>query len=1033
MIKKNLIVLSLMLISFTAHAQDLEKLKPWQNPELNAINRYPTHSDYFAFASNDQKDNIKQSKNYLSLNGLWRFHWVQNFDERPKNFYKKNYNDKAWAKINIPAIWEMNGYGDPIYVNVTYPWQNHFENTPPIVPNEHNSVGNYRRLVHIPKAWKRQKVFIHLGSQTSNLSLWVNGKFVGYSEDSKMAAEFDISSFVKFGKDNLIAMEIHRWCDGTYLEAQDFWRLSGIARDCYLYAREQKGIEDFSITADLVNDYKDGLLSIKFKRNGAFPIKLSLLDNQGKAIFKQELGANKSDFQRQIKQVEAWSAEKPNLYRLRIETAKEVIEQNVGFRSIKIENAQLLVNGKAILIKGVNRHELDPDGGYVVSRKRMEEDIHLMKQLNINAVRTCHYPDDPYFYALCDKYGLYVVAEANLESHGMGYGEASLSHKEAWRKAHIERNERQVQLLRNHPSIIIWSLGNESGPGENFGYAYERVRELDPTRPIQYERAELNYTDIYARMYRTPQTVKDFVANNPPKPFILCEYAHAMGNSMGGFDEYWEVFRKYPNVQGGFVWDFADQGLRAYDKSGKMYYKYAGDYNDYDCKDDNNFCNNGLVSPDRKLNPHAYEVAYQQQNIWTSWADSTKQVVKVFNEFFFTNLNGYSLNWTLLREGKSIQEGHISLPSIAPQQSRLISIPYLMPKDLANEDLSLVIRYTLNKAEGLLNAGQEVAHQQLFIQQYQYSNQNIAISNDKEQSQPFVNDTEKQFLQIKGEKFTLSFDKQTGFLTYYTFNGRDLLKAPLKPNFWRAATDNDMGANLQQKWAKWRSPKIKLVKFSYQNKAKKSKKNSNNFIIIKALYELSEVNAELSLNYHITNNGSLQVEQKIHCKGEDKDMPQLFRFGLQMQMPKRYAYVDYYGLGNQENYTDRQTSQIMGAYQTSVEELYFPYIRPQETGGRGALRYYRVVDAGGFGLEFRSDKGFQATALNRSMATLDGYPHKMQKHGALCPAEDLTEILLDSEQMGLGCYNSWGALPQKRFQLPYQDYQMKLLIKPISN
>ncbi len=1023
--KKYFLISFLTLSALTkAYSQDINKLKPWQNEELNAINRYPTRSDYFAFAVGEQKADIKQSQNYLSLNGLWRFHWVKHFDERPKNFYKLAYDDRAWHQLNVPAIWELNGYGDPIYVNTTYPWHNQFKNNPPFIPTENNHVGNYRRLIHIPKAWKGKKIFIHLGSQTSNLSLWLNGKFVGYSEDSKIASEFDISSFVELGQENLFAMEIHRWCDGTYLEAQDFWRLSGIARDCYLYAREKEGIEDFTVSADLVHHYKDGLLDIKFKKNGSFPIKISLFDNQGKAIFQEKVGQDKEHFQRLIKGVKPWSAEKPKLYRLCLETEKEVIERNIGFRSVKVENAQLLVNGKPILIKGVNRHELDPDGGYVVSRKRMEEDIRLMKSLNINAVRTCHYPDAPYFYALCDKYGLYVVAEANLESHGMGYGKESLSHKKSWRRAHLERNERQVQLLRNHPSIIIWSLGNESGPGKNFGYVYERVRELDPTRPIQYERSGLNYTDIYVNMYRTPQEVKEFVSNKPPMPFILCEYAHAMGNSMGGFEEYWDLFRREPNAQGGFIWDFADQGLRAYDKNGIMYYKYAGDYNDYDCKDDSNFCNNGLVSPDRKPNPHCSEVAYQHQNIWTSWADNTKQSLKVFNEFFFTNLNEYSLNWTLLREGKAIEKGTMPLASIAPQTSKTFELPYILPKDLGNEDLSLIVRYTLNKEEGLLQAGQEVAHQQLFVKQYQYNNDCLKLKNDDRKGKAKVLDNDKRWLQVKGDKFYLDFNKQTGFLTHYQVEGKDLLKAPLKPNFWRAVTDNDMGANLQQKWAKWRNPKMKL------NKLVHSLNREQSTIRIEASYELEELSAQLSLTYLINNEGAIQVEQKLQTKRGLKDMPQLFRFGLQMQMPKRYNYVTYYGLGNEENYSDRASSQIMGAYQTSVEELYYPYIRPQEMGGRSALRYYRVIDTGGFGLEFRSNKGFQATALNRSMASLDGYPHKTQKHGALCPAEDLTEVLLDSEQMGLGCYDSWGALPQKEFQLPYKDYTMTLLITP---
>ncbi len=1019
-------IIPLLTLAFcgvmSLNAQDVNKLKPWQNESVNELNRQPMHSNYFAFSSDDKEQNAKASANYLSLNGLWRFHWVKNFDERPLDFYKKNYDDKAWAKLSVPAIWELNGYGDPIYTNVAYPWHNQFKDNPPIVPKENNHVGNYRREIFVPKAWKGKQIFVHLGSQTSNLSLWVNGKFVGYSEDSKLACEFDLTRFIKFGKKNLFAMEIHRWCDGTYLEDQDFWRLSGIARDCYLYARDKKRIADFRIGAGLTDIYTNGLFSIKLKKTAPIPTELKLQDAEGQVIFEKALSKHRNEYSFKIDNVHQWSAESPYLYKLTIKAGNEVIHQNVGFRTSEIKNAQLLVNGKPILIKGVNRHELDPDGGYVVPRRQMEEDLRLMKQMNINAVRTCHYPDDPYFYELCDRYGLYVVAEANLESHGTGYGEQSLSHPKSWRKAHLERNERQVQLLANHPSIIIWSLGNEAGGGENFAYAYKRVKELDSTRPVQYERSGLKNTDIYARMYRQPKVCIDFATKNPPMPMILCEYAHAMGNSMGGFDEYWRAFRKYPHLQGGFIWDFADQGLRAYDKNGRMYFTYAGSYNDYDYNEDNNFCNNGLLSPDRKLNPHSYEVTYQHQNIWTKWADSTKTKIAVYNEYFFIDLSRFRLQWTLRREGKAIQEGCINTLDIKPQATGIISLPYTLPTELGNEDLSLELRYFLKAQDSLLEAGKEVAYQQLFIKRYEQEKLNLQTSKTNGQSELKNNDT--RWLQVRGENFSLEFNKQTGWLSHYSLRGRSILQSPLKPNFWRATTDNDMGASIQQKWQVWRKPQMKLLSLTSQQKA-------DGLILVEAKYDLPQVKAKLNLNYTINNEGEILLEQKLKADPEAKNIPPLFRFGLQMQLPHRYDKVEYYGRGPEENYADRATSQMIGAYSAKVSDLYYPYIRPQETGARTDLRYYRVLDEGGFGLEFRADKPLQASALDRSMETLDGYPLKTQRHGSLCPAEDLTEVLIDGEQMGLGCYNSWGALPQKEYCLPYQDYSIRLLIKPV--
>ena len=599
-----------------------QSFKEWQDPEINQVNRLPMHATFFAYGNEDILGAPKESYNYLSLNGNWKFNWVKNANERPIDFFKPGFNDAGWDSIPVPGNWELHGYGDPIYVNVGYPWRNDFKTNPPAVPEKNNHVGTYRRSVTIPKNWDGKQVIMHLGSVTSNVYVWVNGKFVGYSEDSKLEPEFDITPYLKKGN-NEIALQVFRWCDGTYLEDQDFFRLSGIARDSYLYSRNKsEGIDDIRLTPDLDSDYKDATLTIDLTLRGNPTLDFELRDPNGFKVPFTEASRSKNQVVLNIENPQKWSAETPNLYYLLITATKngkliEKIPLTVGFRKVEIKDAQLLVNGQPILIKGVDRHELDPDGGYVVSRDRMAQDLKIMKENNINAIRTSHYPDDPYLYELADRYGFYIVAEANLESHGMGYGKSSLANAENYKKAHLERNERNVARNFNHPSIIVWSLGNEAGDGPNFDAAYDLVKKLDPSRPVQYERAGTGRnTDIYCPMYVSQAHAAQYAKHpNATKPLIQCEYAHAMGNSGGGFKEYWDTIRAYPKYQGGFIWDFVDQSLRKTDENGVTIYGYGGDWNAHDASD-NNFCDNGLISPDRKLHPHMLDAAYHMQSMW---------------------------------------------------------------------------------------------------------------------------------------------------------------------------------------------------------------------------------------------------------------------------------------------------------------------------------------------------------------------------------------------------------------------------------
>ncbi len=816
--KLNVLACCLSLIGTAAFAQKNE----WRDPNVNEINRAPMHTNYFAYKNENSalKGCKESSENFMTLNGNWKFFWVKNADMRPTDFYQVNFNDKGWDDLKVPGLWELNGYGDPIYVNVGYPWRSQFKNNPPEVPTENNHVGSYRKEIMIPADWKGKEIFAHFGSVTSNMYLWINGQFVGYSEDSKLEAEFNLTKYLKPGK-NLIAFQVFRWCDGTYLEDQDFLRLSGVGRDCYLYARNPKYIQDIRVTPDLDARYKDGSLNVSLNLKGSGTVDLKLLDKAGKEVATSSVkGSGKIVTDIAVSNPEKWTAETPVLYTL-IATLKdgnnttEVIPVKVGFRKIELKNSQILVNGQPVLFKGADRHEMDPDGGYIVSRERMIQDIKVMKEYNLNAVRTCHYPDNNLWYDLCDQYGIYVVAEANIESHGMGYGDATLAKNPLFAKAHLERNQRNVQRGYNHPSIIFWSLGNEAGMGPNFEACYTWIKNEDKSRAVQYEQARTSeFTDIYCPMYLDYERSEEYCKGNIDKPLIQCEYAHAMGNSQGGFKEYWDLIRKYPKYQGGFIWDFVDQSLRWKTKDEVSFYAYGGDWNKYDASD-NNFMDNGLISPDRKPNPHMHEVGHIYQSIWVTPSDLANGVVNVYNENFFRDLDGYYAEWELLANGEVVQTGMVKDLEIAPQQTKAIKLNYSTDGICKCKELLLNVAFKLKKAETLLPAGYTVAKNQLTIRPYNAPKldlQNVRQVNITTVV-PSIKENDFNYLIIEGENFRMDFDRQDGFLCRYDVNGMAMLNedGKLTPNFWRAPTDNDMGANLQNRYAAWKEPGLKLT------------------------------------------------------------------------------------------------------------------------------------------------------------------------------------------------------------------------------
>ncbi len=1028
---RKVLICALASVGLTAFAQQPE----WQDPNVNAINRAAMHTNYFAYESEQAalKGCRLASDNYMTLNGTWKFNWVQNADQRPTDFYKVDFNDKGWDNIQVPGVWELNGYGDPIYVNVGYPWRSQYKNNPPYVPTVNNHVGTYRKEIELPADWKGRQIMAHFGSVTSNMYLWVNGKFVGYSEDSKLEAEFDLTKYLRPGK-NIIAFQVFRWCDGTYLEDQDFFRYSGVGRDCYLYTRTANHIEDIRITPDLDAQYKDGTLQIDIQMKGKGTVDLKLLDKEGKEVTTAQVkGSGKQTASMTVSNPAKWTAETPNLYTLvaNLQENGKIIESipvKVGFRKIELKNGQILVNGQAVLFKGADRHEMDPDKGYVVSRERMIQDIKRMKELNINAVRTCHYPDNNLWYDLCDEYGIYVVAEANIESHGMGYGDETLAKNPLFAKAHLERNQRNVQRGYNHPSIIFWSLGNEAGFGPNFEACYKWIKAEDKTRAVQYEQAGTNeYTDIFCPMYYSYESCENYSKGDIDKPLIQCEYAHAMGNSQGGFKEYWDLVRKYPKYQGGFIWDFVDQSARWYTKDGKEFYGYGGDFNRYDASD-NNFQNNGLISPDRVPNPHAHEVGYIYQNIWVKPVDLQKGEISIYNENFFRDLSDFYAEWQLLANGEVLQSGIINDLKVGPQQTVNQKLNYTLDNICPCKEVLLNVAFKLKNTETLLPAGFAVAQQQLSVREYKAPENLLTekkIAHDYTPA-PVVEDNDSYYLIVKGENFHIDFERRSGYLSLYDVNGLSILDegAQLTPNFWRAPTDNDMGAGLQKKYLAWKNPEIKLTSLEHATE--------NGLVVVTAKYDMPTVSAKLTLTYRINKEGAIEVTQSMTTDKNAK-VSNMFRFGMRAALNKNLSNIQYYGRGPIENYADRNNSTNIGKYAQTVDEQFYSYIRPQETGTKTDIRWWNQTNKGGNGIQLVGKAPFSASALHYTMESLDDGLEKDQRHSELVPQTDCVNFCIDKVQMGLGCVNSWGALPLDKYMVPYQDYEFTFVIKPIQN
>ena len=1022
--------LALLSMSSGALAQSESR---WQNVNINQQNREPRRANFFAFENLEKAQSFdkKKSANYLSMEGMWKFNFVKDHNKRPANFFALKYDDSQWKDFPVPGLFELNGYGDATYKNIGYAWATQFDPNPPYISELNNYTGSYRRTFELPKDWKGKDVYFHVGSATSNLTLWVNGKYVGYSEDSKVAAEFNISKYLKPGK-NLIAMQVMRWCDGSYFEDQDFWRFTGIAREVYLYARPKLHAADIRLNAALENNYQDGVLNYKVSlKGGKTDVAITLCDKDGKQI-AQATGAQGVI---KVPKVNAWTAETPYLYKAYItlknkQGAAEVIPQKVGFRNVEIKNAQLLVNGQPVLVKGADRHEMDPDGGYVVSLERMIQDIKIMKQLNINAVRTSHYPCDPRWYDLCDEYGIYITAEANLESHGMGYDEKSLAKFPEYIVPHIERNEGNVKPLINHPSVIVWSLGNESGYGVNFEKAYDWVKACDTTRPAQYERGGYDSkTDIYCPMYIGYEESESYCKSNGTKPYIQCEYAHAMGNSEGGFKEYWDLIRKYPKYQGGYIWDFVDQGLR--DKSpitGKEIFTYGGDYGRYPASDYNFNCN-GIIAPNRRLNPHAYEIQYVLQNVWIKDFDAENGSFNVYNENFFKNIDDLSLTATLFANGVKLTT--VAIPDtkgIAPQATKLVKSEALKSAiekaeaEHATEEITINFAFASDGSQPLVDKGQVMARQQIVLNGYEFDKVDAPANTG---SKIEVEET-NSYVKVSAERMSVTIGKKTGMIDYLDVDGEPMLKfrESMTPEFWRAPTDNDYGASLQKKMRVWKNPQMNLKSFD--------KSESKDSVVLTANFEMPEVKAELMLRYRINAAGEVAVTEKMTTDKEAK-VADLFRYGMQLQMPASFSKLEYYGRGPEENYIDRHSSAFIGKYEANVKDEYYPYVRPQESGNHTDIRYFSIFNpATGKGITFEGYAPMECSAIPYLVEDLDAgieKEHAWGQHSGDLVEKGLVQLHIQQRQFGLGCIDSWGASPMEKYRMHYQDRCFSFVIK----
>lgn len=1024
-------IFSICIIFFfnNIQAQDRPPHPELENPAIQGINKELPRASFLSYKNRELalKNDKLNSPHILSLDGIWKFKFVTGVSNRMEDFADLKLDLAAWDEIKVPSNMEIEGYGIPIYTNVGYEFYPQWNFNPPYINDlEKNNIGYYRRDFDIPQSWDGEQVFIHFGSIKSVGYVWVNGRKVGMSKDSKTPQEFDITPFIKSGK-NTIAVEVFRWSDAAYLECQDFWRLSGIPREVYVYAQPKVRLRDFFAQCTLDESYTNGLFNLDVElrnhsgKKATRSVSYEILDEMGETISSESKTVPINDsigttnFVATLTRVNAWSAETPYLYTLvlSLEDASgktnEVTSIKIGFRTSEIKNGQYMVNGKPVLLKGVNLHEFNQTTGQVITEADVTLDMERMKQLNVNAIRLSHYPQPSFFYDLADQYGFYIVDEANIESHGMGYDRAkgkSLANNLDWTEAHLFRTRNMFERDKNHPSVVIWSLGNEAGNGYNFYQTYLFIRSRDKNRPIQYEQAGHEWnTDIVCPMYAKPQHIENYAKNFSDRPLILCEYEHAMGNSMGNLKDYWDIIEKYPNLQGGFIWDWVDQGLVNENEKGK-FWAYGGDYGPHGTPSDGNFLINGVVFPDRSLKPHSYEVKHVYQNIGFEPADLVQGKVQIKNKFFFTNLSKYDFSYTIAANGKVVKTEKIPSIDVAPQQSQIVHIDLKGISKRAGVEYFITLSAKTKAAETLLPKGWEIASQQLKLPV-----DGTSAAFDKAKTGK-VTYTEGNTIDIKGKGFSLAIDTQSGVITSFKAKGRELLLNEFgpRPAFWRGATDNDYG---------WRMPRIaRLWKIASEQVPMASSIRTSqlgNAVQVEVIYQLDSLQSTWQTLYTVMGDGRIKIDNNLVTNGEN--VPFIPRVGIKMQLPSTLSQVEYFGRGPWENYSDRKSSTFVGRYKTSVADMYVPYIRPQENGHRTDVRWLALSRKDGSGLMVVADSLIEFNASNNPVEDFDAGPNKDRNllHTNDIKPRDMVELHIDYRMMGVAGDDSWGAMPHEPY------------------
>lgn len=1031
----------LIFLLFSCHGDAQHLLPEWQDPAIVSVNKVAPHATLIPFQDERYalENNRSRSSFVQVLNGQWKFNWVERPSDAPKGFQQPGYDDSNWKMIRVPSNWEFQGYGTPIYVNIPYEWTRNPE--PPLVPEDDNPVGSYRRTFNIPENWAGQQVFIHFGAVKSAFYLWINGTRVGYSEDSKTPAEFNITPYIRPGN-NLLAIQVYRWSTGSWLECQDFWRISGIERDVYLVARPPVYIRDFFVRAGLFNDYTDGdfqlevdIANTSSKKTKPLTLKAKLLSPDRKTViaaFSENVKWDKKPewkvvFRDSIPAPLQWTAETPHLYTLVLglydeqNVCTEAISRKVGFRNSEIKDGLFLVNGRPITIKGVNRHEHDPVTAHVVSEKSMLEDIRLMKLNNINTVRTSHYPNDPRWYELCDQYGLYVIDEANIESHGMGYNpDRTLGNDTRFMASHLARVKAMVERDKNHPSVIIWSMGNEAGDGENFDSCFSWIKERDASRPIHYERAELRHnTEIYCPMYPDIGYLEKYASKPQARPLIMCEYAHAMGNSTGNLQEYWDVIEAHPQLQGGSIWDWVDQGIQQISEDGRVYFAYGGDWGPPGTPSDSNFCINGLVSPDRTPHPALHEVKKVYQYVGFEAVEPEKGKILIRNKYDFLRLDHLDIHWALMKDGHEMASGLIRQSELKPGEERLFQLefPEISPSPGAEYFLNLSARY--RETDDFFLKDYEVASEQMALSW----KTPVAPAKDKA-SLEIIWSKDRKNLTISGVDFHVRFDTLSGMMTALEYNGKEYITRGPVPNFWRATVDNDFGNRMQQRCAVWKEAgrERQVKRFQVTKQAWGTAR-----VIV--TYALGNADIPYSMTYHIYGTGDVIISGSIDPGAAE--LPELPRFGMNLRVPAEFSQVKWYGRGPFENYWDRSTAAYVGVYESTVGEMYFPYVRPQENGTRTDIRWMTLTDEDGTGLMIAGMPLFSASALLFTTDQLD-YTESRHRHTVDLVPNDFIDLNIDYRQTGVGGNDSWGARPLQQYTLFSGKYAYSFRIRPVN-